>query len=375
MTISLRGIRLVILGVLALAAAVSHDGRASGRRLDSLTATPQAQAPGKPEMVPARLVAELKSKVPSVRVDAANQIGALRSRGALAALIHTLSDPSAEVREAACYALGQIADPNAAPHLVFALKDKDLEVRATAAFALGMLGDRHSVNALSDALEDREPAVRGSAVMAFGLMQDQEAVDEVVDMLNDSSFDVRYDAVWTLGQIGELDVADSLRAALVNLDMIRIDDALKEAFRQTVQHSLEEIRERNILAPVVNPDGSPSRPRRISPATHIDDTARHATKRIAIRQSALPVPTERARQAHSLGSVGLRILVSSDGRPARVYVVRRRQFGLDQRAVQAAMQFRFDPGMIDGLPQTEWLDLDVQFEGGVQPRINTNQHE
>jgi hypothetical protein len=197
--------------------------------------------------------------------------------------------------------------------------------------------------------------------MALGLMQDGEAIDEIAEMLNDPSFDVRFDAVWTLGQIGEPDVEDSLRTALINLDTIRIGDSLKEAFRQSVQRSLEEIQERNALAPLVEADGSPSRPRRVAPASNMDDSARHVTKRIAIRQSALPVPTERARKAHSNGSVGLRVLVGA-GRPARVYVVRRLRRGLDQRAVQAAMQYRFDPSMIDGLPQTEWLDLDIRFE-------------
>jgi TonB family protein len=321
-----------------------------------------AQASARPQLVPARLLAELRSKNSDIRTEAANQIGALRSRGALSSLIRLLSDSDGGVREAACYALGQIADPNAAPHLVHAMTDTNPEVRATAAFALGMVGERRSATALSNALEDAEPAVRCSAVMALGLMQDEEAIDEVVEMLNDPSFDVRFDAVWTLGQIGEPDVEDSLRSSLINLDMIRIDDSLKEAFRQSVQRSLEEIQERNILAPVVESDGSRSRPRRVAPATNIEDTPHRVTKRIAIRQSALPVPTERARQAHSHGSVGLRVLVGADGRPARVYVVRRGRHGLDQRAVQAAMQYRFDPSMIEGLPQTEWLDLDIRFE-------------
>ena len=61
------------------------------------------------------------------------------------------------------------------------------------------------------------------------------------------------------------------------------------------------------------------------------------------------------------GAVGLRLLVAADGRPARAYVIRRLGYGLDQRAVEAALQYRFEPAMQGGLPQTTWVELEVKF--------------
>jgi len=64
----------------------------------------------KPSAAPARLLTELKSKDRGNRRDAANELGAMRARGALRALVEALSDKEAKVREAAAFALGQIAD-------------------------------------------------------------------------------------------------------------------------------------------------------------------------------------------------------------------------------------------------------------------------
>src|SRR2546426_7421084 len=110
------------------------------------SATSRAQE--KPSPAPARLLAELRSKDKGNRRDAANQLGAMRARGALRALVEALSDKEAKVREAAAFALGQIADPAATGLLIPLLADHDSEVRAAAAFALGMIGDRKAVQAL-----------------------------------------------------------------------------------------------------------------------------------------------------------------------------------------------------------------------------------
>jgi protein TonB len=59
--------------------------------------------------------------------------------------------------------------------------------------------------------------------------------------------------------------------------------------------------------------------------------------------------------------VKLRVLVGADGRAVRAYVARRTGYGLERRAVEAVMQYRFDPELQGGLPQTTWADIDVKF--------------
>lgn len=306
-----------------------------------------------PKPAPARLLSDLRSKDSDVRRDAAHQLGGLRARNAVRALVEALSDKESKVREASAFALGQIADPAATSLLVPLLADKEEKVRASAAFALGMIGERKARQALSYALGDPEAEVRSSVLVAMGLMQDDEGVDEIIEALDDESFDVRYDAVWALGQIGEPDVEERLRATLVSMDALGVSGSQREAFRLAVQDALERLRTAEHAM-------SAGRPRR---ATGIVRDSRYgrSSRPLVVRHEVKPPVTEKASRAHVKGSVELRVLVGADGRTVRAYVTRRLGYGLDQRAVEAAMQYRFDPVVVDGLPQTTWIDLKIRF--------------
>lgn len=309
----------------------------------------------KPAPAPARLLSALRSKDQQVRRDAANELGAIRARGAVRPLVEALSDRESAVREAAAFALGQITDPAATGLLIPLLADSTAAVRASAAFALGMIGDRKALEALSYALGDSNSEVRSSAIFALGLMQDEEAVDEIIEALDDSSFDVRYDAVWALGRIGEPDAEDHLRGSLVTLDLLKIDDTWREAYRQAVQNSLESLRTE---AHATTPTGGASRPRR---AAGVVSENRYAspTRPIGVRQLVKPALTEDAMRASANGPVKLRVLVGADGRAVRAYVTQRTGYGLERRAVEALLQYRFDPELLGGLPQTSWIDMEV----------------
>src|SRR5262249_52919257 len=248
-----------------------------------------AQGKIAPESSPANLLVEVRSKDPMVRKDTANKLGALRARDAVKRLAELLTDRDPAVREAAAFALGQITDRGVTGLIIPLLADKDAEVRSTAAFALGMLGDRKALDALSFALGDPEPQVRSSSVIAMGLMQDEEGVDEITELLDDPDLDVRYDAAWALGQIGEPDSEEHLRGARVTVDLLKTSDASREAFKQCVQNSIEDLRtEAHRQA-----SDTAARPRR---ATGVVSGNRYEnqTRSVAVRQSVRPAPTERA---------------------------------------------------------------------------------
>lgn len=335
--------------------------RLCGLVLLSLTASQAHGANGqvrvKPGTTPARILSELRSKDHQVRRDAANELGAIRARGAVRALVEALSDRESGVREAAAFALGQICDPAATGLLIPLLADSNTDVRASAAFALGMIGNRKALEALSYALGDSNSEVRSSAIFALGLMQDEEAVDEILEALDDSSFDVRYDAVWALGRIGDPDAEDHLRGSLVTLDLLKIDDTWREAYRQAVQNSLESLRTE---AHAATPAGGTSRPRRATGVVR-ENRYESPTRPIGVRQLARPAQTESAMRAGMNGPVRLRVLVGADGRAVRAYVTRRTGYGLERRAVEAILQYRFDPELQGGLPQTTWIDMEVKF--------------
>jgi TonB family protein len=308
-----------------------------------------AQVEVKPAAAPQQLFAELKSNDPAVRRAAATEFGSLRAKAGLRSLISTLSDKDPDVREAAAFALGQLTEPKATEALVKTMSDSNAEVRASAAFALGMLGERKGAQALSAALGDPDAAVRSSAVAGLGLIQNSDSMNELIEMLNDSSFDVRYDSAWALGHLGEPKAAPHLRSALISLDLIRIDDVSREAFRQTVETSIDGLRTGR---------ETQSRPRRATPAS---DVINRVSRPAMLRQAVRPAATDRASRAGVSGSVLLRILVGAEGRVVRAYVVRRLGYGLDQRAVEAALQYRYDPELQSGMPQTTWFDLPVKF--------------
>ncbi|MEW6210878.1 MAG: HEAT repeat domain-containing protein [Acidobacteriota bacterium] len=318
----------------------------------AIASTAQAQIQVKPMSAPARLIAELKSKDPMVRRAAANALGGMRARDSVRPLIQLLLDKNPSVREAAAFALGMMTDPRAVDPLLGAMADKDDEVRSSAAFALGMIGERRAIRALSNALDDSSVAVRSSALVGLGLMHDIEGIEEFISMLDDPSVDVRYDAVWSIGQIDDPDAIDHLYAALLDLDLSRIDDSLLEAYSQTVQNSLARLKARKEII---------TRRRRVTSPIAPIDVENKISRPVAITQSVQAAPTERAIREKVKGSVGLRVLVGAEGYAVRAYVTRRLGYGLDQRAMEAVLQYRFEPELRDGLPQTTWMNMEVKF--------------
>jgi TonB family protein len=305
---------------------------------------------------PPELLKDLRSKDPGTRRTAANQLGAMRARNAVRGLAELLTDRDQSVREATAFALGQITDRGVSGLLIPLLADKDVEVRSTAAFALGMLGDRKAIDALSYALGDPEPEVQSSALVALGLMQDDEGVDEITESLEDPSFDVRYDAVWALGQIGEPDSEEHLRGALVTIDLLKISGAAREAFRECVQNAIADLRtEAHRIA-----GEQAARPRRVTGVV-TENRYGNQSRPLRVKEECRAMPTARATAAHVTGAVRLKVLVSANGRAARAYVIRRLGYGLDQRAVQAVMQYKFDPAVESGLPQSTWMELEIRF--------------
>jgi hypothetical protein len=316
------------------------------------------QTPGqtsvKPAPIPPRLLADLKSAEPEKRRAAADELGEMRNREAVPLLIAALADKDAGVREAAAFALGQTTDPRAVAPLTRGLLDKDADVRASMAFALGMIGDRKSGQTFSNLLDDPSATVRAAAVAAMGLMQDEEGVDELIDRLTDSSYDVRYDAAWALGQLNEPDAIEHLRAAMTAIDSLTTDTTLREEFRLQAQTSIERIQAQDA-------GYTPTRPRKATEGVVATNRYNNDSNPAVIRRAIRMMPTEKARALRTGGVVKIKVLVAADGHPARAYVTKRLGYGLDQRAIESVLQYKFEPAMLSGLPQTGWVFLEVKF--------------
>lgn len=74
-----------------------------------------------------------------------------------------------------------------------------------------------------------------------------------------------------------------------------------------------------------------------------------------------PDYSEEARKQKFQGTVVLQIVVGPDGQPSHVKVVRSVGLGLDEKAIEAVSQWRFEPGTKDGRPVAVVVNIQVNF--------------
>jgi TonB family protein len=71
--------------------------------------------------------------------------------------------------------------------------------------------------------------------------------------------------------------------------------------------------------------------------------------------------SEEARKTKHQGTVLLSLVVGADGRPRDMRVVRPLGMGLDEKALEAVKQWRFDPAKRDGVPVAVYISVEVNF--------------
>jgi periplasmic protein TonB len=74
-----------------------------------------------------------------------------------------------------------------------------------------------------------------------------------------------------------------------------------------------------------------------------------------------PEYTEQARRAKTQGTCILRLIVDSTGHPRDIRVIRGLGFGLDDKAIDAVRQWRFQPSRKDGVPVDVQISVEVAF--------------
>src|SRR5215470_1794398 len=74
-----------------------------------------------------------------------------------------------------------------------------------------------------------------------------------------------------------------------------------------------------------------------------------------------PEYSEEARKAKFQGTVVLGLVVGPDGRPRDMKVLRSLGLGLDEKAIEAVKNWRFDPAVKDGKPVSVYISVEVDF--------------
>jgi periplasmic protein TonB len=74
-----------------------------------------------------------------------------------------------------------------------------------------------------------------------------------------------------------------------------------------------------------------------------------------------PEYSEEARKQKYQGTVVLRVIVGEDGRPRDVRIASSLGMGLDEKALEAVRQWRFEPGRMNGRPVAVLVNVQVNF--------------
>lgn len=74
-----------------------------------------------------------------------------------------------------------------------------------------------------------------------------------------------------------------------------------------------------------------------------------------------PEYSEEARKAKFQGTCVLGLVVGPDGRPRDIHVLRSLGLGLDEKAMEAVKNWRFDPAVKDGKPVAVQISVEVDF--------------
>ena len=126
-----------------------------------------------------QIIGLLRDAEPSVRLQAARQLGTRRVKEAMPALIEALRAPDAALRFRAATALGRIGDPGAIQTLLGALDERDLFARYAAFHSLNRIGRANPVawQAIGAGLSSASPQVREGALFALRATADARALE------------------------------------------------------------------------------------------------------------------------------------------------------------------------------------------------------
>ncbi len=148
------------------------------------------------------LVSSLKDNRPSIRQLAAEALGDIGSKEAVAPLIELISTDQSGARPEAIEALGKIGDPKAIAPILSAMRSGSVAVRKKGIGALARFRDSRSVDALVAALSDHNEEVRQSAAAGLGDIGDANVITQLERVADsDASSDVRSSAVQAIERI------------------------------------------------------------------------------------------------------------------------------------------------------------------------------
>lgn len=158
------------------------------------------------------LLSRLNDQLPGVRADAAEALGRLKEKAAVAQLKAMLTDAAPSVRRAAAIGLASLGDEALSQEFVKALLDGSAKVVAGAAEAIGLAGYKAGVPYLLKAYRTEHPRVAAAIATALGRLGDRQALPWLLAALKNGLAPV--EAATALGELGDSGATRGLCEAL-----------------------------------------------------------------------------------------------------------------------------------------------------------------
>ena len=74
-----------------------------------------------------------------------------------------------------------------------------------------------------------------------------------------------------------------------------------------------------------------------------------------------PGTTKEAKRNSFHGKILIEAILATDGKVTNITILKGLPYGLNQKALEAAQQIRFEPATIDGKPVSTWVQLEYEF--------------
>ncbi len=194
-----------------------------------------------------------------------------------------------------------------------------------------------------------------------------EKADRIIE-LNDRAalaYALKSEALLGLHEHGRAILADNSRGAYL-YDAATVEGA-RVAQPSRLRQAAENLEKYLALAPQA-PDAAAKRAQMEATLAYAEtDPARRVyrlseiTTRAVIKAKPEPSYTEEARRAGVRGVVRLRAVLAADGTVKHVLVLKGLSYGLTEKSVAAARKIRFEPATLDGVPVSQVVTLEYNF--------------
>lgn len=74
-----------------------------------------------------------------------------------------------------------------------------------------------------------------------------------------------------------------------------------------------------------------------------------------------PGATKEAKRNSFHGKIVLEAILAANGKVTNITILKSLPYGLNQKALEAAQQIRFEPAMKDGKPVSVWVQIEYEF--------------